>query len=68
MNKHLLNKAIKKAGSITRLAKEYGCTHNFISNIKRGCPAGDKFVKFCEAYIKDDYDADRKDIKALGKR
>lgn len=53
MNKHLLNKAIKKAGNLTKLAAAYGCTHNFISNIKRGSPAGQRFIDFCEAYIKD---------------
>jgi hypothetical protein len=54
MNKHLLNKAIKKAGSVTKLAQAYGLKkHNFVSNIKRGAPAGERFIKFCEDYIKD---------------
>ncbi len=40
MNKTILNKAIKKAGSQAALARQLGVTRQLICNIKRGTPAG----------------------------
>jgi hypothetical protein len=53
MNKHLLNKALKKAGSQAELARLFQTTRQYISNVKRGYPPSQKFIEFCEDYVKD---------------
>jgi len=53
MNKHLLNKALKKAGSQAELARLFQTTRQYISNVKRGYPPSQKFIEFCENFIKD---------------
>jgi hypothetical protein len=53
MDKRLLDKAIKKAGTQIALANLYGCSKQNITNIKRGFQAGDKFIQFCIDYVKE---------------
>ncbi len=54
MNKHLLNNAIKKAGSQAALAREMNCTRQHICNLKRGFPAGEEFAMKILKYVKGD--------------
>lgn len=56
MNKHTLNKAIKKAGSQAELARILGVTRQLICNIKRGFPAGEAFINKIEKYLGEWYD------------
>lgn len=51
MNKTILNKAIKKAGSQAALARQLGVTRQLICNVKRGTPAGKKFVNKVIDYL-----------------
>ena len=51
MNKHVLNKAIKKAGSQAKLARALGYTRALVCNVKRGTPASSVFIKKVEEYI-----------------
>ena len=51
MNKTILNKAIKKAGSQAALARELGVTRQLICNIKRGTPAGENFINKVIEYL-----------------
>jgi hypothetical protein len=54
MDKRLLDKAIKKAGTQIALANLYGCSKQNITNIKRGFQAGENFINFCQQYVKDE--------------
>ena len=51
MNKHTLNKAIKKAGSQAELARILNVTRQLICNIKRGTPAGENFTNKINDYL-----------------
>jgi transcriptional regulator with XRE-family HTH domain len=51
MNKHILNKAIKKAGSQAQLARDLGVSRQLITNIKRGTPAGEHFINSIDKYL-----------------
>ena len=51
MNKHTLNKAIKKAGSQAELARALGVSRQLICNVKRGTPAGENLTKKISDYL-----------------
>lgn len=51
MNKHTLNKAIKKAGSQAELARQLCVTRQLICNVKRGTPAGERLTKLINDYL-----------------
>lgn len=53
MNKHTLNKAIKKAGSQAELARILEVTRQLICNVKRGTPAGDRLTNKINDYLKE---------------
>jgi DNA-binding transcriptional regulator YdaS (Cro superfamily) len=51
MNKLVFKKAVKLAGSQTKLAEKLGVTPQLICNIKRGSPASPAIVKKMEDFI-----------------
>jgi DNA-binding XRE family transcriptional regulator len=51
MDKKLLKKAIKKAGSQAELARLLGCTRQNICNMMRGIPIGEQFKQKLIIYI-----------------
>lgn len=51
MDKKLLKRAIKKAGSQAELARHLGCTRQNICNIMRGVPMGVKLAESIRAYL-----------------
>jgi hypothetical protein len=51
MNKHILNKAIKKAGSQAELARQLKVTRQLICNVKRGTPAGERLTNLINDYL-----------------
>lgn len=51
MNKHILNKAIKKAGSQAELARILEVSRQLICNVKRGTPAGERLTNKINDYL-----------------